>query len=413
MTGQEILRLKEARVFRQTVMDTIINEFTPATDQFLLTDAFLPFKLVNKDEIIDLVMHGAFGKTNPVNLGSDHRKIGVPGWAYKEHRPGYWREAVMYNEEVLQKAVKPERPTERWGTDLATSALNFLDQRLDNLIEYLTSKIIIDGQFSEARYGVDYTYNPNIPAKYYVDVASSPPWTSGGVWSNATNATPLTDIMQAMILMRRYGLEPEAAYMNVNTMEEFFLSDQASALYKQSRLLVEQTAVRKVIWDTLTGLESIQDNRLYAEETTFTAASAASDTTLEVEDASEFSDNDIITLRNAALQEEQATISSISNNILTVGAITNAYAIGDRVTVYKNFMPNDYVVIKARTNDRGTPNNWISTPSLIKGRSWTNPQPGRYTWTDFSTKVPYTLEIGAGIDGGPKVSRCAWFRIKV
>lgn len=411
MTGQELLKLMDANVFRSAVMDTVINEFVPPADAFVLTNAFLPFKLIDKDRMVDLINHGAFGRTYPVNLAAQHRHITIPGFEYREHTAGNWRESVEYGEDVLQKAVNPAMPTERWGEGLATTALNLLDLRLNVLIEYITSKMLIDGYYSEARHGVNYTYNPNIPPKYYVDVTSSPPWTSAGTWATAANAKPITDIIEATRLATRYGISVEAAYMSLKTALDFVNAADTQNKIKAAEMLVLRGNDPAFMVKTLTGVNCIIDERLYAEETTFSAASAVGDTTLDVVDGTEFTTGDIVTLRNSAGQEEDRTITK-SGNTFTVTATTYAYAIGDRVTVYKRFLPDNYFILKGRLDDRSAPNNWLSTPSLIKANDWKNPLPGRYTWTYFQTKVPYKLEVGAGISGGPKVSRCTWMRVK-
>lgn len=415
MTGQDLLKLKDLNVFRPIVMDAIINEFVPDPDAFLLTDAFLPFKLVDRSKLLDLINNGAFGRTNPVSLDAAHKLISIPGQSYKEHTVGHWREALQFGETVLQEAMNPAAPMERMGEKLATDATNLLDLRLNNLIEYLTAKIIINGQYSEARFGINYTYNPNIPAKYMKNVTATPGWTTGGTWATASAATPIADIVGMMIAMRRYGLEPEIAYMSVSTMEMFYNAVNTQNLMKASMQLVNQSADRSVIFSTLVGLSVKIDSRVYAEETRFTAASPVTDTTLDVENSAEFTAGDIITLRNTLGQEEEKTISSIAGNVITLTAgVTNAYQKGDRVTVYKPFLPDGYVVIKARSKDRMIPNNWVSSPSIVKSQDWTNPLPGRYTWTGFHHETPpYWLQIGAGISGGPKVSRPNWGTLRV
>lgn len=414
MTGQEFAKLKESQAFRQVTMDSVINEFTPPTDAFRLTEAFLPFKLVDKSVLMDLIQHGAFGRTNPIALGADHKQVALPGHTYKEHTSGHWRESIKFGEDVLLKAANPQLPLERWGDGLVTAALNVLDLRLNNLIEYVTSKILIDGSYSEARYGINYTYDPKIPAKYYLDVTSVPGWPTGGTWATAANAKPIADVIGAKQAMQRMGLNAEAAIMSVATMELYYNATDTKTMVQASPALIDRSADRNAVFDTLTGLKSEIDNRLYAEEAVLTAPSLAADTTIEVDNASEFTAGDIVTLRNSVGEEEDRTIDSIASNIITLTAgVGNAYVLGDRITVYKQFLPDGYVLIKATPNDRIAPNNWISTPSLIKGSSWTAPLPGRYTWNYFNEKVPYWVEVGAGIDGGPKVSRCTWVRLKV
>ena len=416
MTGQELAKLKESRAFRAPVMDNIINEFVPASSSFVLTDEFLPFKEIDKSMMIDMINHGAFGRTSPVTLGADHSRIALPGSSYKDHKGGHWREAVQFDEVVLSEAVNPEMPTERWGEGLVTAALNLLDIRLNTLIETITAKVIITGKYSEARYGVNYEYNPGIPAKHFKDVASTPGWTTGGIWTTAGSATPVADMMGLQLAMYNMGLTPQNAYMTQNTLESFYNATATKTLISGSPNLVEKQADRKAIFDVTVGLPIIRDNRLYAEETRLVAASPATDTTLSVMSAADLTVGDVLTLRNTLGQEEEVTIDTggISGNVVTLTAgVTNAYLAGDRVTVYKQYLPDGYVVVKAETIDRLEANNFLSTPSLVGGSGWNNPQPGRYTWTHFQDKVPYLLEVGAGIDGGPKVSKCNWVVLKV
>lgn len=416
MTGQELAKLRESRAFRQPVMDTVINEFVPASNSFVLTDEFLPFKEINKDIMIDMINHGAFGRTSPINLGSDHKRIALTGSGYKEHTSGHWRESVQFDESVLAKAVNPMQPEERWGQGLVTAALNLLDIRLNTLIESITAKVIITGKYSEARYGVNYEYDPEIPAKHFKDVASAPGWTTGGVWTTAGAATPVADMMGLQLAMYNMGLTPEKAYMTQNTLESFYNADATKSLINGSPNLVEKQADRKAIFDVTVGLPVLRDNRLYAEETKLVAASPSGDTTLEVLNSADLTAGDTLTLRNTLGQEEEVVIDTggISGNVVTLTAGTsNDYLPGDRVTVYKQYLPDGYVVVKAQTIDRLEANNFLSTPSLVKGSGWNNPQSGRYTWTWFQDKVPYLLEVGAGIDGGPKVSKCNWVVLKV
>lgn len=413
MTGHELEKLMESNVFRSTVMDTIINEFVPAPDSFYLTDSFMPFKLVSKEKMLDLINHGAFGKTHPITLGGEHRRIPIPGYEYKEHVGAHWRESVEFGEDVLQNAINPQRPTEKWGEGLVTTSLNLLDIRLNNLIEHVTSKIIITGKYSEDRHGIKYEYDAKIPSKFMRDVSSSPGWTTGGVWTTASSAKPTQDVIESMRALSKYGIATEKVIMSLKTALDFLNADDTQAKVKASFVLVGRNSDIKYIFQTLTGMPLEIDTRVYLEESRFTAASAAADDTLEVEDASVFATGDTITLRNSTGDEEEATISSISGNIITISAgVSNAYAIGDRVQVSRQFLPDNYYILKGRLNQRVAPNNWISTPSLIKSKSWKDPLPGRYTWKYFQTKVPYKLEIGAGISGGPKISACTWMRVK-
>lgn len=79
-----------------------------------------------------------------------------------------------------------------------------------------------------------------------------------------------------------------------------------------------------------------------------TAAAQASDTTLVVSDGSIFGGTDTITVGSGTTQES-VTISSITGNTLTVGALSNAHAAGEMVRlaswvdlgIIKNWEPTD------------------------------------------------------------------------
>lgn len=413
MTGEEFLRLQESNVFRPDVMDSTINEFVPSGDAFKITDAFLPFKNLNKNKVLTLIKHGQFGKTSPVNLGADHKRIGMTGYGYKEQTAGHWREAVAFNEAVLQEAIDPASPQSRWGQGMVEDALNLLDLRLNNLIEFLSKEIVVNGTYSESRFGVNYTYDPKIPAKFFKNVTSTPGWTTGGTWGTYGSSTPVADVRGAKRKMQDYGFEPTAVWMNGNTLHDFNQSSDTQATIANSPALIANSADPRAIFNTLTGLVVMEDNRVYREESRLTAASAINDTTFNVEDSGFFTAGEVVTLYNSLGEEEDLTVASSAANVVTVTTgCTLAYAAGDRMTVAKKFLPDNDFIIQTAGNQRSAPNNWISTPSLIKGSSWTNPLPGRYTWTNFNAKVPYTLEVGAGIDGGPSVAACNWMRVR-
>lgn len=414
MTGQQLVKLMEADVFRPAVMDTVINEFPEPKNQFLLTDKFLPFREVDKDVMIDLINNGAFGRTTPINLSGEHRQIPITGHSFKEHIPGNWRESVVYGEDVLAKAVDPQMPTQKAGEKLAVMAAKLLDRRINVLIEYLTAKTIINGKYSEARFGVNYEYDPKIPSRFFRNVTSSPGWVTGGTWADRANSTPFQDVMEAKNKFADDGYVADTVTMTRKTAMDFLLSAATQAMIKASPELVGKSARVEAVFEPLTGLMLEIDDRLYSEETPFSAASAASDTTLDVESASEFAAGDVLTLKNSFNQEEQVTISSISVNVISLTAGTVfAYAKGDRVIARKRYLPDGYFVMKGETDQAMNPNNWVSTPTLTKAESWKRQLPGRYSWTWFQERPPYILEIGAGISGGPKVSLCDWMTVRV
>jgi len=425
MTGQEFLKIQDEKIFRPSVMDAIIEEFVPPKDAFKITKAFMPQKNVDDDELISLVKAGAFGMTNPVALGGDHMKIGLPTVFYKEHKAGYWRESIVFDEEVLQRVKNPMKPDQYWGEQLVGEALNVLDLRLNTLIEYLSAQTVYSNGFTIAKNGVSYTFDPQVPDKYYIYVGATgsvpsgyvtTPWGTGAanrLWNDLTNSYPLNDIREAIDHFAKQGFSTTelwmprkvAGYLEDNTatngIRDFIINNPGLA----GQMITAENIVLSV--SGLKGVQPVIDDRRYLEEAGLVAPAAAAATTLSVTDVGAFAVSDVITLRNpATLAEEDVKIESIASPVLTLADSTptvNAFNYGDRVTLSKLYVPENQIAFRGTGNDRVSYANWVSTPSLVKAKDFKNPQPGRYTWTTFNDKVPYWVEVGAGINGGPVV----------
>lgn len=445
MTGQDFLALQNEKIFRPSVMAAIIEEFVPPEDSFKITDAFMPMKEVNDEDLISMVKAGTFGMTNPVALGGDHKKISMPVHRYREHRAGYWRESIMFDEEVLQRVTKPEKPNQLWGEELMGEALNVLDIRLNTLIEYISAQTVINNGFSVNRNGVNYSFDANIPEKYYKYVglaANKPagyttcPWKTGSaadLWSSLTTSKPLQDIRKLIDWWAEQGFSGDeiwmtrkiAGWLEDNTQGE--APDGLRYLIANNPELAGKMITAENIVAAVSGLKGLSvviDNRRYLEEASILLNVAANGTEIYVDDVSPFSPSDVVTVRGAENDTEQdVEIESVDavNRKITLSSTEldhythSALAAGDRVTMSKLYLPEDYVTLRSKTSNRRAPKaNWISTPSLVKAKSYKNPKPGRYTWRDFFDHVPYRVEVGCGINGGPVVYGAGnWVVMKV
>jgi hypothetical protein len=429
MAGELFLKMKELQIFKPTVMDTVINEFEPDDGQFVLTDAFLPMKMVSSLDMIDMVKFGAFGRTYPVNLNAQHARIDLPGWTYRQYGAGHWREGVMFNEDVLLNAMNPQSPLTRMGEDLVTEALNLLDLRLNNLIERVTLDTIIGGFYSEARWGVNYEYLPIIPPNHYLDItlttATNPhckQWGAGVAsvtWDTIASSTPLDDIKQAVQYFRKIGYETTTIWMNDITACKIENSaDFKAALTGVPNLLqanLENESFLSFIAN-LKGQKIRIDSRMYREDSKVVQAAGASDTTVVVENGAIFKIGDDVIIKYSDGTERWQTLAAapVANIITFPAAIGKALTPGDRLITTRKLFPTNYVIFEGRKSSRVSSNNWISTPSLVKTKSYGNPQPGRYTWSHFDTdRPPFSLEVGAGISGGPKVGDANWLVLYV
>ena len=436
MTGQEFLKIQDEKIFRPAVMDAIINEFEPAVDSFLLTKDFCPMKDVMMDELVALIKAGAFGKTNPVALGGEHAKINLPTYFYKDLQSAYWRESIMFDEAVLQRVKNPDKPDQLWGAGLVGEAMNVLDIRLNTLIEYLSAQTVLANGYSVARAGVNYSFDAGLSTKYYLDVSASPasgfksaPWVSpsdNNRWSSLTNANPLTDIREAVKKMADYGFGVDKLYLTrtiAGYIEDNTTSSGIRSLIAANPAIAGQMITAELLITALSGLKGlvpVVDDRRYNEEFGLVRPLAAAGTTLYLGnvDATQVASGDTVTLRDTSNgNEEEITINAVSATNGTVGTATgptNAYPVGSRVTVSKKFLVDNKVIFHGKGNGRVAYSNWVSTPSLVKAKDFKNPLPGRYTWSTFNDRVPYWIETGAGINGGPMVySGGGWLVLKM
>lgn len=435
MTGQEFLKIQDERIFRPAVMDAIINEFEPAEKSFLYTESFMPMKEVDKDEMVSLTKAGSFGKTNPVALSADHARIVVPTFFYKDHKAGYWRESVVFDEETLQRVKKPEKPDELWGEGLVGDAMNHLDLRLNTRIEWLSAQTILTNGYSVAANGANYSYNANLPNKYYLKTQSTgasgfinAPWIASPNdnyrWSALTTSFPLTDIREAVKKMADYGFETTELWMTRTVggyIEDNTTANHINSFIQANPALAGQMITAELLVTAVAGLKGLNvvvDDRRYLEETGLMRPLASAGTTLYVGDTDGFESGDVITLRDPDNgYEEEITLNAVSATNRTLGTAagpSQAYPVGGRVTVSKKFSMDDRVIFRGRQSARTSYSNWVSTPSLIKAQDWKNPQPGRYTWSTFNEKVPYWIETGAGIHGGPMVyGGGGWLVLKI
>lgn len=430
--------LAEKKVFKKAYMDAVINEFPEPTNAFLITKAFMPMKNVNDERLIALRKNGMFGKTNPVETDGEHATITLPGGIYLEANAGEWREAVKFSASDFKKIRHPEKPNDLWGQDMIGESLNFLDLRLNTRIEQLSADTVFKKGYSIAAHGVNYTYSTPIPPKYYIQLGDTAatgwalaPWraapNNNQKWSDLTNSDPLLDIRELTKFASDWGMNLKAIYMNSTTAG--YVEDNANVktLWQASPELAGKLLTVKLLVNSVAGLKGIGvivDDRVYLEETQFTAAATAGDNTITVQDSGEFSLGDTITLRNTTNNEEDIKIHSSTPidtstpgaHVITLAAnIVNSFLVGSRVTKAVHYVPNDTIAFKADVNIRTAPSNWISIPSVYKTGNILKPAPGRFTWKFFKVdRPPYWAEVGAGIEGGPVVwGSGGWVTMKV
>lgn len=438
--GQSLLEIRDKRIFRPPVMDAIIEQFVPDPDTFRITSAFLPMKNVEMDEMVGLFKGGAYGTTSPASLSADVPTVNGRNYEYRDYATtGYWRERMVWDEKVLTRVPSPTQPDRLWGEGLMADSLEFLDGRLNNLIERLSADVVKSRGFSMSRNGVIYTYTAPVSTRYYVTLSAAPtyaffedtPWIAPAAtaqWNDLVNSDPLRDIKYAVQRARDLGMDVGEVWMrkelanlieeNQNTdiagLKEIITRNQAFA---QSFVSTEQLVLAV---PTLKGVKVVIDDRRYEEETTLTAAVSAGGNTLAVADTNGFEVGDTVILRDATQNtpvEEEGVVLSVSASASTItlaAVLTNGFPNQSVVRAVKFFMPADQIWLRVTGQGfrRSPKANWVSTPALTGGS--VVPRPGRYQWSYVHDRIPVYAEIGMGIHGGPLVwDGGNWFVVEV
>lgn len=418
--------LEGQTIFQEETLQAIVNELPIPKTAMRLTNAFLPMKGIGRDELFVAIQHAIGGMSSPVKRTSQHNLVSLPGMHLRQMAFGNWRESVVFDEDDLIKIPDPTNLKKVWGEDMVAAGLNMLDLRLLNRIEWVSAQTLTTGGYTVAENGVNSTVSFNVPAKFLCDLttaathngkpyAVAAKWTTGGVWSDLTNGTPLIDVLGAIRLLQLSGFEAESIWMGDVAAQWVTDNAKTQAMIVANPTLASKYVSVEDVLGVFGGLKSLKVelyNDMYTQTQTLAEPLAGSGTTVTLVDATSFADGDVMTMKNTLGQEQDVLLSGKSGNAFTCTASTYAFQRGDRVHKVSRFLPNNYVLIKAKQMERMPMGNWIMTPSIVGG-TISSPVSRKYTWRYFKENPPIHVEVGEGINGGPAIHTPFWLSIKV
>lgn len=408
-----------ADIFRQGRFRDIIEELPPNDNILRATNAFMPLREVDTQTKQTLILSSAFGMTRPLgDLGSQHAYVQGPRIVSIEHRIAYWREAVQLDEKIITLLYDAFLTNNRRMLDeYIVRVLNMLNIRVDTRIEWSTMETLLNGSYTVNEWGLLYSTTP-IGIKSYLTVnVTSAPWSSGGVWSNTTNAKPLKDIREMRNYLREHGIETEELWMPPEVAG--YLEDNSevrslivgSPLFSQGLISAERLFETGLVSE-FKGLRVVVDDRRYKEEYMVTEAASAGQNSVVVENVDRIVSGDVAVVINRNYQSARLVVSSVTSATRTITFSTNlSFALepGDTVLISKRFFSKkDRVIFKGRINGiLGA--SWVSVPSFAGSDKFGAPMAGKTPWSYFQfERNPKYIEIGNGIHGGPVVDQQAW-----
>jgi hypothetical protein len=395
-----------------TIMSEEINSLDQNKEFLLQKDIFPIRQFRNEKELLAFIKFLPQGIMSAWTGGAPNLVNLDAGYILK-YFVGEWRDMVHIDEIELRNAYDPQDPGNLLGfTKLSSQALEILNTRLENLIEYLCMRLAIYGNFTykgttvsanipdDLRMSIDLTAgltNYKLPIGGTYPIADNYQWTPGGVWSNWASADIVGDISNYELLLNRiYGTGIEALYIPPYTMRDVRQNEKLLNLMKGT---TPQALGDPNISFGILNMPPIKPyNASILYRTTVTTAAAQAATSLIVEDYTPFSDNDAIRITTKAGKSFSGGINAaVTTTTLTVEPLEVAVEAGSVVEISKPVIPEKYIIGKTKKiNSQFT--------AVLPSTMTENIRSEKYAKSASSpVDTQIWLEVVAGMNGVPVV----------
>lgn len=155
------------------------------------------------------VLEASTGMTKAHQIGTDPKVATLAGQSRKRMGTGYWKETYRINEDELLFARQAGTYNQRAGRDQVLLRAKELDDRLETRLEWLRWQPLVTGKLDVDEDGVKYTVDYSLPA------TNKPALEGNALWSDTTNADPLSNIMSWLELYRGTGARGVEAYFSL------------------------------------------------------------------------------------------------------------------------------------------------------------------------------------------------------
>jgi hypothetical protein len=333
--------------FRSQNIDGVMVAWKQTANSYFLSK-YLPFKTYDKDVLeldIDVPQYGgatplsARGAEAPilrVGNGRSHEAMEVPVWKEK---------ITVSTDELYDRRVLGTFNQLEKAVDLMSRRREVVLERLANRMEVMRKQLLFDRQITgTTKDGQTLTWEYNRQPADFRPTATAP-------WDDPALANPVKDLKEWLRIWKDSShYEPIEMIVPRYTLEklcdiDFFRDMEINRNFENTPDNVAQYLSR---W--FGGVRMRESFDRLAVATVLTATSAASDTTLNLQDVYDLAANDVLTLINIeTLEEERLTVVSVSGKVVTVAAPgvarAGGYVAGDMVAYYKYTIPADKALI--------------------------------------------------------------------
>ena len=320
-------------------------------------------------------------------------------------------------------------------------AMMALKTRMNNMIEFTSAQVVIQGGYSVAKAGINYTYKVGtVPNFCYLTLGHTSFTSSVGVvfrkadwvsvsddtmfWSAPTTAKPLTDISKLISFAQSIGINITDMWMPPSIADYLVENADVQTWMKANAQYVAQHMTNRNLIAVLPGFKGLNvmiDERRYVDQSVGIANIGASDTTVTVEDISHFTiGQDVMIIsedgKDYVFAKTHASTVPTGNTVTMAAAVGTIFTGKWKLQASKSYIADAYgkekfIVLRADAIE--SLHEWASMPSALgPAGSITRPTPGPGVYRDQS---PYSaqpwIEVGSAISGGPYIANRGGFMV--
>lgn len=395
--------------FKVPVIETFFNNIEPEQpDDLLLTNKFFPLTFIDSSDIVTLHNYGYTGRTPATSKSAEVPTFMLPPLYVKDYQFGYWGEGIKFDKEALQKMDESRTPF-LTAEGYVNQALQAMAYRRNKLMEWTAGQVAWGGSFTINANGINYTYSDGIPAFYRLDMTTGATfdglyWTDAGLWSDTTNARPLTDIVEMSRYVATLGLTLEEMIMSSAIAKLIETNTDVIAWLKSNEQFAREAVTAKFAIEVIAKLKNVQvtiDDRTHTERAYVMANAGASATTYQVDDIANFAANDYVVVKQGK-DQARCKVSSTSTDGLkkyVTVATTAGFALTAGKAVIDIGVPYSSTTSVLFRTSKQRCSGWMVLPDNIRAE---DPMVAKiHLWSKFVNKEPnYWRELGNYFKGG-------------
>jgi hypothetical protein len=317
-----------------------------------------PSARYDSDTIKWEIEYNSAGMTPFVAPGSVAPAIGTDGIGEGSAKCAFMKEKMYFDETFLNNLRLPgTHATYQTAQRHLARGTAKLKARLDRRREWMTAKMLLDGALSYSQEGgTKFSVSYGVPTNHIVTLPGNRKW--DGV---AADRNPIEDIYDAKtVLADDAGVSPDYSICNTEVIKSLILDTDIQALLQKSAFgQGDLFANPAQVLGTLLGLGTLMVyDELYEVETVLTASVGATDTTINVADASDLEAGGKLRLYDLTKYNTYEDVDIVSVDIdagtVETSAVVGNYIVGRcKVVMRKKFIDDDTFFMFSSTDANG------------------------------------------------------------